>query len=159
MYQTSTPYSALQWRKMACLKAQCWSAEQRKLLWVRLFFKNVTDSPDKHNAWDKNSKPSAMWRRSKANKFMNVPTIKLLFYELLNKWACFPLPRESWKRTNHFSSSAGNISLISAVRRSRRRGGPQALGRTSEALIQRPTGTLRREGNGVRPTLLLVLWE
>lgn len=135
MYLTCTPCSALQWRKMACLKARCWSAEQCKLLCVRLFFKNVTDSPDKHNAWDKNSKPSAMWRRSKANKFMNVATIKLLFYELLNKWACFPLPRESWKRTNHLSSSAGNISLISAVRQSRWRGGLQAIGRTSKAVI------------------------
>lgn len=135
MYQTCSPYPALARRKMACLKAQCRSAEQCKLLWVRLFFKNVTDSPDKHNAWDKNSKPSAMRRRSKANKFMNVPTIKLLFYELLNKWACFPLPRKSWKRTNYFSSSAGNISLISAVRRSRWRGGTQALGRTAEASI------------------------
>lgn len=135
MYHTCTPYPALQWRKMACLKAQCWSAEQCELLRVRLFFKNATDSPDKHNAWDKNSKPSATWRRSKANKFMNVPMTKLLFYEPLNKWACFPLRRKSWKRTNYFSSSAGNISLISAVRCSRWRGGPQALGRTSEVLI------------------------
>lgn len=126
---------ALQWGIMACLKAQCRSAEQCKLLWVSLFFKNATDSPDKHNAWDENAKPSAMWRRSKANKFMNVPTIKLLFYELLNKWACFPLPRESWKRTNYFSSSAGNISLVSAVRRSRWRGGPRTLGKTSGTLI------------------------
>lgn len=31
--------------------------------------------------------------------------------------------------------------------------------RTSEALMERLTGTLRREENGVRPTLLLVLWE
>lgn len=134
MYPPHTSCPALHWRKMAWPKAQCWSAEQFKLLWVRLFLKNVTNSPDKHNAWDKNLKPSAMWRRSKANKFMNVPTIKLLFYELLNKWACFPLPRESWKRTNYFSSSAGNISLLSAVRHTRWRGGPRALRRTSEAL-------------------------
>lgn len=134
MYPPHTSCPALHWRKMAWPKAQCWSAEQFKLLWVRLFLKNVTNSPDKHNAWDKNLKPSAMWRRSKANKFMNVPTIKLLFYELLNKWGCFPLPRESWKRTNYFSSSAGNISLLSAVRHTRWRGGPRALRRTSEAL-------------------------
>lgn len=134
MYHPPT-HPALYWRKMAWPKAQCWSAEQLKLLWVRLFLKNVTNSPDTHNAWDKNLKPSATWRRSKANKFMNVPTIKLLFYELLNKWACFPLPREFWKRTNYFSSSAGNISLLSDVRHTRWRGGPRARRRTSEALI------------------------
>lgn len=67
---------------------------------------------------------------------MNVPTIKLFFYELLNKWACFLSPRESWKRTNNSSSPVGSISFVSAGRLHRWRGGPQALGRTSEVWWQ-----------------------